>query len=432
MSRKTGAPLWLVLTLIAIQTGIASVVIFSSSYLEDLNLQAQWLNRKSELISTHARLINLAIYGLSASDWEILLSQRRQSKEISQEMTRLLEKTGARDAERQRLQQEAWEKIERTSIEILRTRAKDLKETELISTFSEESDKLIELIYREKQNLSSQIRVYEARFFLFFVAALSLGIVVTMILGRLVIIRLVKPLEEQRAGYQNLLRVLCHDLSSPLYIINHATNDLDRQYPGNKDISRLIRSETFIRKLIEKVKTLDYANSNKSKLKLDWLDPGGLLEDINLLYHEQFESKGVKLSVQNHLGPSALIYGDRVVLVQQIIGNLLTNAVKFSEPSTCVNLTFEETDGDLVLIKIRDQGVGIPQDLLQRIFSSDRPTTRLGTKGEKGTGFGMPIVRSFVLKLGGNISIRSQTEGPERGTTVEVRLLLRQEQVSAA
>ena len=70
--------------------------------------------------------------------------------------------------------------------------------------------------------------------------------------------------------------------------------------------------------------------------------------------------------------------------------------------------------GDRVLCFVKDYGVGIPPELLEQIFSRTKKTSHLGTGGEKGTGFGMPIVFSLMTEFGGEINIRSQTG--EKGT----------------
>jgi signal transduction histidine kinase len=54
-----------------------------------------------------------------------------------------------------------------------------------------------------------------------------------------------------------------------------------------------------------------------------------------------------------------------------------------------------------VLITIQDYGLGMPESIRENLFDATKKTTRLGTAGERGTGFGMPIVKSYVEKLGG-------------------------------
>ena len=64
---------------------------------------------------------------------------------------------------------------------------------------------------------------------------------------------------------------------------------------------------------------------------------------------------------------------------------------------------------DSVSLIIEDQGIGMPKSLLKNVFSSTHSTSRAGTKGEKGTGFGMPIVKKVVECYGAEIQVFSQT-----------------------
>lgn len=76
-------------------------------------------------------------------------------------------------------------------------------------------------------------------------------------------------------------------------------------------------------------------------------------------------------------------------------------------------------------ITITDNGIGIPEDILKKLFEIDSGTTRFGTHGEKGTGFGMPLVKKFVTAYGGNIEIwskeKNETSG-EHGTRITITL----------
>ena len=81
--------------------------------------------------------------------------------------------------------------------------------------------------------------------------------------------------------------------------------------------------------------------------------------------------------------------------------------------------------GDEVALTITDSGIGIPPDLVANLFRFDVKTTRPGTLQEKGTGFGMPVVKKFVEYYGGRIEIESRTieEFPnDHGTSITIIL----------
>jgi signal transduction histidine kinase len=104
-----------------------------------------------------------------------------------------------------------------------------------------------------------------------------------------------------------------------------------------------------------------------------------------------------------------------------ILSNVVENALIYSDGEAPVNLTVEKTtdkrgmtENDLVRIKVADQGPGIPDDSIRRIF---RPFVRLNGRGRHGAGLGLTLVRSLVELHGGSVYIRS-VEG--QGTTVQI------------
>jgi two-component system cell cycle sensor histidine kinase PleC len=108
--------------------------------------------------------------------------------------------------------------------------------------------------------------------------------------------------------------------------------------------------------------------------------------------------------------------------IRQIIINLLSNAVKFSEPGGTVEINIEHSvDGDIMLAVI-DGGIGIPADEVDQVLEPFKQAhTGLDRKFE-GTGLGLSLTKSLTELHGGSLSLTSQTEGPNKGTTVRVTL----------
>ncbi len=104
---------------------------------------------------------------------------------------------------------------------------------------------------------------------------------------------------------------------------------------------------------------------------------------------------------------------------------MLTNAIKFSEPHSTVSIRSQtEPDGAVQCI-ITDQGIGIPEPLLRTLFEPNAQTSRPGTGGEMGTGFGMPLIKHVIESFGASIRVESRDREtfPDRhGTTVILSL----------
>jgi signal transduction histidine kinase len=106
-------------------------------------------------------------------------------------------------------------------------------------------------------------------------------------------------------------------------------------------------------------------------------------------------------------------------LLDQLIWNLLDNAVKFSAEGGTVTIAIREDEGRLVL-EIADAGPGIPEDAIGRIF--DRFARADDAHGAEGTGLGLSIVRAVAEAHGGTVTAENRTSG---GALFRVRLPLR-------
>jgi len=122
-------------------------------------------------------------------------------------------------------------------------------------------------------------------------------------------------------------------------------------------------------------------------------------------------------SLQN--GDGARVLGDPEEL-RTAISNLLDNAVKYSPDGVHISVDLEAPDEDRVVLRVRDQGVGIPEQELKRIFKRFYRVTQRSLSQVKGTGLGLFIVRSIARKHGGRVF--AQSEGTGKGTTVTLEL----------
>ena len=94
-------------------------------------------------------------------------------------------------------------------------------------------------------------------------------------------------------------------------------------------------------------------------------------------------------------------------MINSVIRNLMTNAVKFTDKDRKVEVKIQTRDDDIE-VSITDEGIGIPEENMGKLFRIDEKIKSTGTAGEKGTGLGLIICKEFVEKNGGKITVKSK------------------------
>jgi signal transduction histidine kinase len=133
-----------------------------------------------------------------------------------------------------------------------------------------------------------------------------------------------------------------------------------------------------------------------------------LLVSATQVLRGEFDRKGIRLIIDT---PAVEVYAD-MNMMQTVVRNLVSNALKFTHPGGRVDLTATQKDG-FVAVRISDNGTGISEEVMQKLFTLTG-ITKPGTQSEKGTGIGLAICKEFVERNGGTIGVESKIE---EGTT---------------
>jgi signal transduction histidine kinase len=118
-------------------------------------------------------------------------------------------------------------------------------------------------------------------------------------------------------------------------------------------------------------------------------------------------AKNKKIEITYDIPDGIEVFADGIML-QSLIMNLVSNAVKFSQKGGKIHVSAIITDDNNVVTAIRDSGIGMSPTVADNLFRFGAETSRKGTEGEPSTGLGLLICKDFIEKHGGNIWVESE------------------------
>lgn len=220
-------------------------------------------------------------------------------------------------------------------------------------------------------------------------------------------------LDQLNKQKNELLGIAAHDLRNPLqviliysqFLIDEAAVSLG---PEHLEFVRTIRrSSEFMLRLVEDL--LDTARIEAGTLELDLVpvDLGGLVERNVALNRVLAEPKGTHINLyRDGVGEMVL----DTAKIEQVLNNLIGNAVKYSPPGSTVEVRLAAADGG-ASIAVRDQGQGIAAEEMDRLFQPFKTGPSRGTAGEKSAGLGLAIVKRIVEGHRGAIRVEPANGG---------------------
>lgn len=206
----------------------------------------------------------------------------------------------------------------------------------------------------------------------------------------------------------DLIKVLAHDLRSPLSNIitssvllkEHSTLDEN----GSKMIEFISQSSEKIQSMIEKILDVEAIESGERNMNMEAVDPEGIIKSVLKENGSRAQRKGITL---RHEGVSGLKVLADTFYLQQVIENLVSNAIKFSESNTTITVGLYDRQ-DSVRIMVKDEGPGFSSEDQGNIFKKFHKLTAKPTGGETTVGLGLSIVKSYTEMMGGTISFSTE------------------------
>ena len=232
-----------------------------------------------------------------------------------------------------------------------------------------------------------------------------------------------RAIETADCEHEQVLATLAHELSSPLAAVAYSAEILRRcdiTPDVREDAATIILEQTdFMRRLVEDVGELRGVRSGEIAVRRMLTDIATVARLAIEVSRPLIERRGHALDIAIPQGPIHA-EGDDARLVQ-ILTNLLNNAARYTPDGGQIRLSVEHEDGVAVL-RVKDNGIGIPKEMLSRVFDL---FTRLESARQKypaGMGIGLAFVRQLVRAQGG--SVEAFSEGDGQGSEFVVRLPL--------
>jgi two-component system sensor histidine kinase VicK len=211
------------------------------------------------------------------------------------------------------------------------------------------------------------------------------------------------------ARKDTILDGISHRLSAPLNLTNHLLDMLDRisatqNYKKIEQPARLIRENT--QHCIDTINSFlreEHITSPEIPVGITRFD---VLARVKVVVDRYAEFNPTKALIIISSGTEIFATGDDVKFFQ-VVNNLVSNAVKFTNDNGKIIVDVSDYDSNIV-VKVKDDGIGIPEYLHPHLFSKSTPAARPGLKGEKSTGLGLYIIRRLITQMKGNITFQSQ------------------------
>jgi PAS domain S-box-containing protein len=217
------------------------------------------------------------------------------------------------------------------------------------------------------------------------------------------------------------LAMLAHELRNPLAPIRNAVHIMKLVGPVEPNLQRsremIERQSLHLARLVDDLLDVSRITRGKIALHREPVELASVIARAVETSRPLIDARRHELTVT--LPPESVRVEADVTRLAQVVGNLLNNAAKYTEEGGRIGLTVEAAPAQAVL-RVRDSGVGIPADLLPRVFDLFTQGDRSLARSEGGLGIGLTLVRSLVEMHGGSVEARS--EGPGKGSEFVVRL----------
>lgn len=228
-----------------------------------------------------------------------------------------------------------------------------------------------------------------------------------------------------------LFSTISHELKTPLNIIFGAVQLLEKMHSSASldKYTKIMKQNCYrLLRLINNLIDINKIEIGFYKLDLHNCDIVKIIEDITLSIVDYTDSKDIELIFDTDIEEK--ITACDAEKLERVMLNLLSNAIKFTEPGGSILVNIYDKD-DSIMISVKDSGIGIPEDMLDKIFETFRQVDSSLRRKAEGSGIGLSLAKSLIEMHGGKISARS-SYGKGSEFIIELPVHLIEEKNSAA
>ncbi len=227
--------------------------------------------------------------------------------------------------------------------------------------------------------------------------------------------RLLEEAEKYDYMKDQFLATISHELKTPLNIILGIVQIVDNYYYGNgekpdieklKNYTKISKQNCYrLLKLINNIIDITKINSGFMNLNLKNYNIVNVIEEISLSIVSYVETKGITLIFDTEIEEKIIAVD--ATQIERIMLNLFSNSIKFTEKGGKIEVNIYDK-GNSVLISVKDSGIGIPDNMQEKIFDRFRQVDSSLSRKAEGSGIGLSLVKSIIELHNGNISLISK------------------------
>ncbi|WP_300346767.1 two-component system histidine kinase PnpS [Clostridium sp.] len=241
------------------------------------------------------------------------------------------------------------------------------------------------------------------------------------IIGTVVVIQDITDIKKLENMRSQFVANISHELKTPLTSIKGFAETLryvDDEKTRNKFLSIIDEESDRLARLLEDILSL-YEIEQKRTTVLKEFNVDREIEKVNMLLEKEAKKKGVEIFLD--INSNCMLMGDKDKFKQMIL-NLMSNSIKYTEEGGRVRVK-SYTEGMNLVMEIQDNGIGISEEDLPRIFERFYRVDKARSRESGGTGLGLAIVKHIVKLFDGDISVTSELEiGTKFVITIPINL----------